>query len=93
MREALVTRTINYTRCTVMALDTVKGEVQTLTIDYTGNSKDDEKILKELKKNWLVSDIVLVKITAKEDIEQLYGMKEADFIKYATPMESRTSKI
>ena len=93
MREALVTRTISYTRCTVMALDTLKGEVQTLTIDYTGNSKDDEKILKELKKNWLVSDTVLVKIIAKEDIEQLYGMKESDFIKYATPMESRASKI
>ena len=93
MREAMVTRTVTFTRCTVMALDTVKGEVQTLTIDYTGNSKDDEKILKELKKNWFVSDIVLVKITAKEDIEQLYGMKESDFIKYAVAMDSRTQKI
>ena len=49
MREALVTRTITFTRCTVMALDTIKGEVQTLTLDYTGTAKDDEKILKALK--------------------------------------------
>lgn len=93
MREAMVTRTVTFTRCTVMALDTIKGEVQTLTLDYTGTAKDDEKILKALKKNWLVSDITLVKITAKEDIEQLYGMKESDFIKYATAMDSRTQKI
>lgn len=92
MREALVTRTINYTRCTVMALDTINGEVQTLTLDYTGTAKEDEKILKALKKNWLVADVILVKITAKEEVEQLYGMKESDFIKYAVAMDSRTQK-
>lgn len=32
-------------------------------------------------------------LKAKKQMEQLYGMKESDFIKYATPMDSRTQKI
>lgn len=92
-RVAMVTRTVSYLKCEVMALDTVAGEVKTFTIDYTGAHKDDEKILKDLKKDWLLADVALVKIISKTEVEQLYGMREDDFIKYATPMESRTSKI
>lgn len=92
-RVAMVTRTVSYLKCEVMALDTVAGEVKTVTIDYTGAHKDDEKILKDLKKDWLLADVALVKIISKTEVEQLYGMREDDFIKYATPMESRSSKI
>lgn len=93
MREALVTRTISYTRCEIMAVDTKTTEVSHVMVDYTGQQEDDEKMLKDIKKTWALPDIVLVKITKKETIEKLYGMKESDFIKYATPMETRTSKI
>ena len=93
MRTPMVTRTVSFIRCEIMALDTVNGTVQTVTVDYTGLQKQDDRILKDIKKAWLNGDVALVKITSKEEIEQLYGMREEDFIRYATPMESRTSKI
>lgn len=93
MRTPMVTRTVSFIRCEIMALDTVNGTVQTVTVDYTGLQKQDERILKDIKKTWLNDNVALVKITFKEEIEQLYGMREEDFIRYATPMESRTSKI
>ena len=93
MRTPMVTRTVSFIRCEIMALDTVNGTVQTVTVDYTGLQKQDERILKDIKRAWLNDDVALVKITSKEEIEQLYGMREEDFIRYATPMESRTSKI
>lgn len=89
----MVTRTIGFIRCEIMALDTVNGTVQTVTVDYTGLQKQDDRILKDIKNTWQNDDVALVKITSKEEIEQLYGMREEDFIRYATPMESRTSKI
>jgi Holliday junction resolvasome RuvABC ATP-dependent DNA helicase subunit len=89
----MVTRTVSFIRCEIMALDTVNGTVQTVTVDYTGLQKQDDRILKDIKKTWQNDDVALVKITSKEEIEQLYGMREEDFIRYATPMESRTSKI
>ena len=93
MRTPMVTRTVSFIRCEIMALDTVNGTVQTVTVDYTGLQKQDDRILKDIKKTWLNDNVALVKITSKEEIEQLYGMREEDFIRYATPMESRTSKI
>ena len=93
MRTPMVTRTIGFIRCEIMALDTVNGTVQTVTVDYTGLQKQDDRILKDIKNTWQNDDVALVKITSKEEIEQLYGMREEDFIRYATPMESRTSKI
>lgn len=93
MRTPMVTRTIGFIRCEIMALDTVNGTVQTVTVDYTGLQKQNDRILKDIKNTWQNDDVALVKITSKEEIEQLYGMREEDFIRYATPMESRTSKI
>jgi len=93
MRKAIVTRTIGFTVCTVMALDTKAGEVKTVRVNYTGNATDDAKILKELQKSWTDNDVALVKIINKETKEQLYGMTEEMFIQYATPMDSRTTKI
>lgn len=92
-RIAMVTRTVSFTRCNIMALDTTKGEVMTVTVDYTGNNKDDDKILKDIKKVWENTEVALVKIVNKEEHEQLYGMTEEQFIKLATPMDSRTQKI
>lgn len=91
MRKAVITRTINFTRCAVMAINTESKEVTTIVLDYTGNSKDNAKRLEELKKSYQGEE-VLVQIMNTEDIEQLYAMYEEDFIRYATPITDRTDK-
>ena len=91
MRKAVITRTVNFTRCAVMAINTESKEVTTIVLDYTGNSKDNNKRLEELKKAYQGEE-VLVQITDTQDIEQLYAMYEDDFIRYATPISDRTQR-
>ena len=91
MKKAVITRTVSFTRCAVMAINPNTKEVVTLAIDYTGNSKDNNKRLEELKKSYQ-GDEILVQIMETEDREQLYSMYEDDFIRYATAITDRTEK-
>lgn len=92
MRKAVVTRTITFKRCAVMALDTLTTEVKTFTIDYTGQHTDNDKILRDLQKDWTLDSVKLVTITSIENHEKLYGMYEDDFIRLATELPDRTGK-
>lgn len=91
MRKAVITRTVTFTRCAVMAINPETKEVITLALDYTGNSKDNSKRLEEMKKAYQGAEI-LVQIMDAQDMEQLYSMYEDDFIRYATPITDRTQK-
>ena len=91
MRKAMVTRTIESTVLTIMVVDTNKGNaVTTIKYEYTGSDEKQEKIFKSIS---LPDGVLPVQILNKEKREQLYGMYEEDFIKYAVPMNSRFEKI
>ena len=92
-RKAMVTRTVNYVECEVMVVYTDSATVKNEVYTYTGASKEDEKILKELQNGIEADNIKLVQIMSKEEKSQLYGMYEEDFLRYAVKMDGRFDKI
>ena len=87
-RERMITRTIEETvvvaLCMEVSTATVKEETYTL-----GQQNDDSAILKTLKKQYENDDFKVVAIKSKTVSEKLYGMSEADFIKYAKVLITR----
>ena len=90
-RIRMVTRTIKGTRATVMCLDTETANAMNIIFEIGGTYPDNEKLLKALQKEHGNGAIKLVHIVYTEEIEQLYGMSEADFIKYAEQLPPRNS--
>lgn len=85
-RERMVTRTITATEYTVLCLDVTKCNVSRETLTLTGEALSTEKALKALKKKYETVELKLVTIEATNSVEEIYGMLETDFIKYATKM-------
>jgi hypothetical protein len=92
-RVPMVTRTITRTEVTVMCLDVEKGESINKDVTLASTFKDDEKLLKEVKKIVETDTIKAVHIVDKIEVEALYGMAEQEFIERATVLPPRESKI
>lgn len=92
MREQLVTRTFKTTKATVLMLDTVSCEPHNETVILPRTYKDVEAVLKATKKLVETEEDKVVKVVDVQEIEQLYGMSEVDFIKYAKELPARDSK-
>ena len=90
-RIRMVTRTVKGTRARVLCLDTETAESLIIVYEIGGTYPDNAKLLKALQKEHGNSPIALVHIVHTEEIEQLYGMSEADFLKYAEPLPPRNS--
>ena len=88
-RERVITRTItsiNYA-CLTVNMDTKQVEEITVTIP-SANALTDKAKEKAIKAA-LPPMNPLVKVMAEKEIEQLYGMPESEFMKYAKPMPNR----
>jgi hypothetical protein len=91
-RVPMVTRTITTTEVTVMCLDVEKGEPINKDVTVSRTFKDDEKLLKEVKKIVETDAIKAVHIVDKREVETLYGMAEQEFIEHATLLPPREVK-
>lgn len=91
-RVPTVTRTITRTEVTVMCLDVEKGESINKDVTLARTFKDDEKLLKEVKKIVETDTIKAVHIVDKIEVEALYGMSEQEFIEHATVLPPRETK-
>lgn len=91
-RKPMVTRTITTTKATVMCLDITKGESFTKVYTLPRTYADDKKLLAVVQKEYDTEELKSVHIVAKEEIETLYGMTEADFIANATELDKETRK-
>lgn len=89
-RERMVTRTVSQTTYTVMCLDTTTAEVSKRDFALGGNL-DNNAALKLLRKREETDNLKLVAIVATRNDEILYGMPEADFIRYAKVLPPRTA--
>lgn len=87
MRESMVTRTVNGTKVTVLAMDTVTCEPSNETYEIGGQYTNDEKLLKKVRKEHDTENFKVVKILSVESFEKRYGMKESDFIAHAVELE------
>ena len=87
-----VTRTILETEATVLCLNTVTCEPCTEVVCIPGTYKNDEQVLKQVKKRVDTDELKAVSISATEVKETLYGMPEDDFIAHAVVLPPRAKK-
>lgn len=91
-RTRMVTRTINVTVVEAMCVDTQTAEVIVKSLELTGETFTDEKVLKALKKEYETDTFKVVAIQKMEVHEEMYGLKEIDFLKVAQKLDPTTRK-
>lgn len=91
-RTRMVTRTINVTSIEAMCVDTLTAEVTIKELELTGEAFTEEKALKVLKKEYETDTLKVVAIQKMEVHEEMYGIKEIDFLKVAQKLDPTTRK-
>lgn len=92
-RERMVTRTVMVTEVEVMCLNVSNAQVSINTYELSGAFTDEKTMLKVLKKEYETDTLKCVAIQEIKEKELLYGMKEIDFIKMATILPPRGTKV
>ena len=92
MRRAMITRSIESTEVTVMALDVIHGEPLTRTYNIAGTYKDEAKLLKAVQSAYDTDEVKNVHVVDSKVVGKLYGMYENDFLKAAIELDSETRK-
>lgn len=92
-RTRMVTRTINVTVVEAMCVETSTAEVTVKSLELTGETFTDEKALKALKKEYETDTFKVVAIQKMEVHEEMYGLKEIDFLKVAQKLDPATRKL
>lgn len=91
-RTRMVTRTINVTAIEAMCVDTLTADVSIKELELTGETFTEEKALKALKKEYETDTFKVVAIQSMNVHEEMYGLKEIDFLKVATKLDPATRK-
>lgn len=91
-RTRMVTRTINVTAVEAMCVDTLTADVSIKELELTGETFTEEKALKALKKEYETDTFKVVAIQSMNVHEEMYGLKEIDFLKVATKLDPTTRK-
>ncbi len=91
-RTRMITRTINVTVIEAMCVDTLTAEVSIKELELTGEVFTEEKALKSLKKEYETDTFKVVAIQSMNVHEEMYGLKEIDFLKVATKLNPATRK-
>lgn len=91
-RVRMVTRTINVTQVEAMCVNTNTCEVSIKSLELTGETFTEEKALKALKKEYETETFKVVAIQKMEVHEEMYGLKEIDFLKVAQKLDPATRK-
>ena len=92
-RVRMVTRTINVTVIEAMCVDTLTAEVSIKELELTGETFTEEKALKALKKEYETETFKVVAIQKMKVHEEMYGLKEIDFLKVAQKLDPATRKL
>lgn len=92
-RTRMITRTINVTVVEAMCVDASTAEVTVKSLELTGETFTTEKALKELKKEYETDTFKVVAIQKMEVHEEMYGLKEIDFLKVAQKLDPATRKL
>ena len=94
MRKPMVTRTIISTQVTALCVNPQTAETFEQVFTLTGKiaDKDKDKVLKRVSKWYNTEDCTIVAIRELKEVNELYGMDEADFIKGAKILDPATRK-
>lgn len=92
MRKSMVTRTIISTTVTALCVNPQTAETFEQEFMLTGKIVDKDKALKMSSKLYSTDACKLVAIRSLKEVNELYGMDEADFIKSAKILDPATRK-
>lgn len=92
MRKPMVTRTIISTTVTALCVNPQTAETFEQEFTLTGKIVDKDKALKISSKLYTTDACTLVAIRSLKEVNELYGMDEADFIKGAKILDPATRK-
>lgn len=90
MRKPMVTRTIISTRVTALCVNPQTGE--TFEQEFVLIGKVTDKVLKRVSKIYNTESCTIVAIRDIKEVNELYGMDEADFIAGAKILDRATRK-
>lgn len=93
MRKPMVTRTIISTSITALCVNPQTAETFEQEFTLTGKIADKDKALKRVSKQYNTDDCTIVTIRELKEVNELYGMYEADFIKGAKILDPTTRKV
>lgn len=92
MRKPMVTRTIISTTVTALCVNTQNAETFEHEFTLTGKITDKNQALKIASNLYNTDVCTLVAIRSLKEVNKLYGMDEADFIKSAKILDPATRK-
>ena len=92
MRKPMVTRTIISTQVIALCVNPQTAETFEQEFTLTGKIADKDKVLKKVSKQYNTEDCSIVAIRELKEVNELYGMDEADFIKGAKILDPITRK-
>lgn len=92
MRKPMVTRTIISTSVTALCVNPQTAETFEQEFTLTGKILEKDKVLKKVSKLYNTEDCSIVAIRELKEVNELYGMDEADFIKGAKILDPSTRK-
>ena len=92
MRKPMITRTIISTRVTALCVNPQSEETFEKEFLLTGKIADKDKVLKRVSKLYNTQNCTIVAIRDIKEVNELYGMDEADFIAGAKILNPVTRK-
>lgn len=92
MRKPMVTRTIISTKAVALCVNPQTADTFEKVFMLSGKIDDKAKALKKLSKDYNTDDCTIVAVRGLAEINQLYGMDEADFIASAKILDPATRK-
>lgn len=92
-RVRMVTRTINVIEVEALCVDVTTAQPQYKSLELTGlTDTTPSYILKLVQKQYNTDEFKVVATTNITTREELYGLTELDFLKYATRLDPETRK-
>lgn len=92
MRKPMITRTIISTLVTALCVNPQTAETFEQEFTLTGKIADMGKVLKRVSKQYNTDDCTIVAIRELKEVNELYGMDEAVFIREAKILDPATRK-
>lgn len=93
MRKSMVTRTISSMQVTALCVNPQTAETFEQEFTLTDKIADMDKVLKKVSKQYNTDDCTIVAIREIKEVNELYGMDEADFIKGAKILDPVKRKV
>lgn len=92
MRKPMITRTIISTLVTALCVNPQTAETFEQEFTLIGKIADKDKMLKRVSKQYNTDDCTIVAIRELKEVNELYGMDEAVFIREAKILDPATRK-